>query len=437
MRASFLLAIRPHTAPYAAMSTEELLHRLAAALAIGLLVGTERHWRERQEAPGRRTAGVRTFALTGLFGGVMAVLAASLGQNGGALLLGFGLAALLAAQLPFALREADAENKVSATSLVAALGTYSLGALAVLGDMAVAGAAAVAMTAILASRESLHGLMARITWPELRSALVLLSMTLLVMPMVPNEPIALLGGLNPAKIWRFAILLAAISYLGYLAVRLMGPERGLLFSGAAGGLVSSTAVTLANARAAAAGGAVLVLAAGALMAGAVSCLRTIGIVAFIAPAVAGFLLVPLGIAGLGMALGGFVLVRRTGADGAPARAPDNPFELSAVLKIALLLAVVALISKLAAEKLGPEAVLAVAALTGLADVDAVALSVPLLAPATISLEFAAQAVLVAVAVNISAKAGYALALGGGRYGAAYAGLSLAAGALGALALFFL
>jgi len=140
---------------------------------------------------------------------------------------------------------------------------------------------------------------------------------------------------------------------------------------------------------------------------------------------------------LGMALGGFVLVRRTGADGAPARAPDNPFELSAVLKIALLLAVVALISKLAAEKLGPEAVLAVAALTGLADVDAVALSVPLLAPATISLEFAAQAVLVAVAVNISAKAGYALALGGGRYGAAYAGLSLAAGALGALALFFL
>jgi uncharacterized membrane protein (DUF4010 family) len=424
-------------APYAAMSTEELLHRLAAALAIGLLVGTERHWRERQEAPGRRTAGVRTFALTGLFGGVMAVLASSLGQNGGALLLGFGLAALLAAQLPFALREADAENKVSATGLVAALGTYGLGALAVLGDMAVAGAAAVAMTAILASRESLHGLMARITWPELRSALVLLSMTLLVMPLVPDEPIALLGGLNPAKIWRFAILLAAISYLGYLAVRLMGPERGLLFSGAAGGLISSTAVTLSNARAAAAGGAALVLAAGALMAGAVSCLRTIGIVAFIAPTVAGFLLVPLGIAGLGMALGGFVLVRRTGADGAPARAPDNPFELSAVLKIALLLAAVVLISKLAAERLGPEAVLAVAAITGLADVDAVALSVPLLAPATISLEFAAQAVLVAVAVNISAKAGYALALGGGRYGAAYAGLSLAAGALGALALFFL
>ncbi|MCA3337638.1 MAG: DUF4010 domain-containing protein [Roseomonas sp.] len=419
------------------MGTEELIHRLAAALAIGLLVGTERHWRERQEAPGRRTAGVRTFALTGLFGGVMAALAAALGQAGGALLLGFGLAALLAAQLPFALREAEAENKVSATSLVAALGTYGLGALAVLGDMAVAGAAAVAMTAILASRESLHGLMKRITWSELRSALMLLSMTLLVMPLIPDEPIALLGGLNPAKIWRFAILLAAISYLGYLAVRLMGPERGLLFSGAAGGLVSSTAVTLANARAAASGGAGLALAAGALMAGAVSCLRTIGIVAFIAPAVAAYLFAPLGVAALGMALAGFVLARRTGADGAAASMPDNPFELIAVLKIALLLAAVVLISKLAAERLGPEAVLAVAAITGLADVDAVALSVPLLAPGTISLEFAAQAVLMAVAVNICAKAGYALALGGGRYGVAYAGLSLAAGAVGALAFFFL
>lgn len=414
------------------MGTEELIHRLAAALAIGLLVGTERHWRERQEAPGRRTAGVRTFALTGLFGGVMAVLASAMGESGGALLLGFGLVALLAAQLPFALREAEAENKVSATSLVAALGTYGLGALAVLGDMAVAGAAAVAMTAILASRESLHGLMTRITWAELRSALVLLSMTLLVMPLIPDEPIALLGGLNPAKIWRFAILLAAISYLGYLAVRLMGPERGLLFSGAAGGLVSSTAVTLANARAAAAGGAALALAAGALMAGAVSCLRTIGIVAFIAPAVAEYLLAPLGLAAVIMALGGFTLARRAGADGAAVSAPDNPFELAAVLKIALLLAAVALISKIAGEKLGPEAVLAVAAITGLADVDAVALSVPLLAPATISLAFAAQAVLAAVAVNICAKSAYAVTLGGGRFGFPFAAISLAAGLAGAL-----
>ena len=413
------------------MDAEELIRRLAAALAIGLLVGTERHWRERQEAAGRRTAGVRTFALTGLLGGVMAVLALALGQPGGALLLGFGLAALLGAQLPFALREADAENKVSATGLVAALGTYSLGAMAVLGDMAVAGAAAVAMTAILAARESLHELMTRITWAELRSALVLLSMTLLVMPLVPDEPIGLLGGLNPSKIWGLAVLLAAISYLGYLAVRLMGPERGLVLSGAAGGLVSSTAVAISNARAAAEGGAALALAAGALIAGAVSCLRTVAIVFFIASDVAWLLVLPLGVAALGMTLAGLALARRANAAGPPAAPPENPFELAAVLKIALLLAAVALASRLAAEKLGSAAVLAVAALTGLADVDAVALSVPLLAPATLSLQTAAQAVLAAVGVNICAKATYALVLGGGRFGTVYAALSVAAGTAGA------
>jgi uncharacterized membrane protein (DUF4010 family) len=380
---------------------------------------------------------VRTFALTGLLGGVMAVLALALGQPGGALLLGFGLAALLAAQLPFALREADAENKVSATGLVAALGTYSLGAMAVLGDMAVAGAAAVAMTAILAARESLHELMTRITWAELRSALVLLSMTLLVMPLVPDEPIALLGGLNPSKIWGLAILLAAISYLGYLAVRLMGPERGLVLSGAAGGLVSSTAVAISNARAAAEGGAALALAAGALIAGAVSCLRTVAIVFFIASDVAWLLVLPLGIAALGMTLAGLALARHANAAGPPAASPENPFELAAVLKIALLLAAVALASRLAAEKLGSAAVLAVAALTGLADVDAVALSVPLLAPATLSLQTAAQAVLAAVGVNICAKAAYALVLGGGRFGTVYAALSVAAGTAGAAIHFFI
>ncbi len=426
-----MLAALPRQVPYGPMDAEELIRRLAAALAIGLLVGTERHWRERQEAAGRRTAGVRTFALTGLLGGVMAVLALALGQPGGALLLGFGLAALLAAQLPFALREADAENKVSATGLVAALGTYSLGAMAVLADMAVAGAAAVAMTAILAARESLHELMTRITWAELRSALVLLSMTLLVMPLVPDEPIDLLGGLNPSKIWGLAILLAAISYLGYLAVRLMGPERGLVLSGAAGGLVSSTAVAISNARAAAEGGVALALAAGALIAGAVSCLRTVAIVFFIASDVAWLLVLPLGVAALGMTLAGLALARRANAAGPPAAPPENPFELAAVLKIALLLAAVALASRLAAEKLGSAAVLAVAALTGLADVDAVALSVPLLAPATLSLQTAAQAVLAAVGVNICAKAAYALVLGGGRFGTVYAALSVSAGAAGA------
>ncbi|WP_198377112.1 MgtC/SapB family protein [Neoroseomonas rubea] len=419
------------------MDGEDLIRRLAVALAIGLLVGAERHWREREEAPGRRTAGVRTFALVGLSGGIVAALAAGAGPLGGAVLMAGGLLALVAALLPFALREADAEGRFSATTLVAAIGTYALGALAVSGQMSAAGAAAVAMTAVLAARDSLHGLMARITWAELRSAILLLSMTLVALPLVPDAPVPWLLGVNPHKVWMLAILLAGISYLGYLAVKLGGEHRGLLLAGAAGGLVTSTAVTLANAAAAARGGPARGLAAGALMAGAVSCARTAVLALMIAPETGHTLWPALLAAALAMAGVALLLALRRGGVADGPSSPGNPFEIGAVLRMALLLAGVGTAAKFGAEKLGGAAVVVIAAVTGLTDVDAITLSVPLLAPHVISAELAAQAVAVAVASNILAKAAYGLALGGGRYGALFGGGSLLGLAAGAAALLLL
>jgi uncharacterized membrane protein (DUF4010 family) len=398
------------------MHGEDLIRRLAVALAIGLLVGAERHWREREDAPGRRTAGVRTFALTGLAGGIVAALAAPLGPLGGAVLLSAGLFALVAALLPFALREADAEGRFSATSLVAAIGTYVLGALAVAGEAPAAGAAAVAMTAVLAARESLHGLMARITWAELRSAILLLSMTLVALPLVPDVPIPWLAGVNPHKVWTLAILLAAISFLGYLGVKLGGEHRGLLLAGAAGGLVSSTAVTLSNASAAAKGGPVAGLAAGALVAGLVSCLRTAGLALLVAPQTGRALAPALAAAAAGMGAVALLLARRRATVAEGPAPPGNPFEIGAVLRMAALLGGVGAAAKFGAERLGGAAVILIAAVTGLTDVDAITLSVPLLVPQSVTAEVAAQAVAAAVASNIVAKAVYAVALGSGRYG---------------------
>jgi uncharacterized membrane protein (DUF4010 family) len=412
------------------MHGEDLIRRLAVALAIGLLVGAERHWHERDDAPGRRTAGVRTFALVGLSGGILAALAAQLGPIGTAVLLSAGLFALMAALIPFALREAEAEGRVSATSLVAAVATYALGALAVAGEAPAAGAAAVAMTAVLAARESLHGLMSRITWAELRSAILLLSMTLVALPLVPDTPIAWLAGVNPHKVWMLAILLAGVSFLGYLGMKLGGGHRGLLLAGAAGGLVSSTAVTLSNATASKAG-AEGGLAAGALAAGAMSCLRTAALALLTAPETGRALGPALLAAAAAMAAVALLLARRraTVADG-PA-APGNPFEIGAVLRMALLLAGVGAAAKFGAERLGGAAVIVIAAVTGLTDVDAVTLSVPALVPASITAAVAAQAVAVAVATNIVAKAVYAAALGSGAYARWFglaSALGLAAGA---------
>jgi uncharacterized membrane protein (DUF4010 family) len=290
------------------------------------------------------------------------------------------------------------------------------------------------MTAVLAARESLHGMMARVTWAELRSAILLLSMTLVALPLVPDAPIAWLAGVNPHRVWTLAILLAGISFLGYLGIKLGGERKGLLLAGAAGGLVSSTAVTLSNASASAQGGPSAALAAGALVAGVVSCLRTAGLALLVAPGIGWALAPALLAAASAMAVPALLLARgrATVADGPPP--PGNPFEIGSVLRMALLLAGVAALAKFASERLGDAAVVVIALVTGLTDVDAITLSVPPLVPASVSAAVAAQAVAAAVASNIVAKAAYGVALGARGYGRWFGLGSLAGLAAGAATL---
>jgi uncharacterized membrane protein (DUF4010 family) len=145
--------------------------------------------------------------------------------------------------------------------------------------MRAAAGLAVAASLILAVREPLHGWVEKLTWPELRSALVLLAMTFIALPIVPNAPIGPFGGVNPREVWLIAIVLAGASFVGYVAVKYFGASHGVLLAGAAGGLASSTAVTIANARRAALHeGSPRILAAGVAMASAVMFLRVCAIV---------------------------------------------------------------------------------------------------------------------------------------------------------------
>jgi uncharacterized membrane protein (DUF4010 family) len=261
------------------MDLQDLLSRFAVALGIGLLIGLERGWRTREMQSGSRAAGIRTFAVSGLLGAVVAALGQEAGSGGG-FVLGAGFAAFAAVMIVFCREENRASGNLSATTAIAAILTFALGGFAVIGDMRVAAAAAVAMAGILAAREDIHSWVARITWPELRSALVLLAMTFIVLPVVPDDPIGPFGGANPREIWLIAIVLAGVSFLGYVGVRALGVRQGILVSGAAGGLASSTAVAITNARHAAAGEATpALLAGGVALATAVSFLRVIAIVA--------------------------------------------------------------------------------------------------------------------------------------------------------------
>lgn len=405
---------------------DSLIPHLGLALAIGLLVGLERGWRERDTPDGGRTAGIRTYGISGLLGGVAAALGMSL--NTPAVLI----AAFLAFTAVFAwykARESLHDESFSVTGVIAALAVFALGALAVVGDQRAAAAGGAALAAVLASRELLHGLLRRISWIELRSALVLAVMTAIVLPLLPARAIDPWGGFNPQQIWLFTVLTAAISFLGYIAVRAFGTTRGVLVGGLAGAIVSSTAVTVALARTAAAGGSPWPLAGAAALAAGVSILRVAGIVAIVAPTLLGLSGAAMLAAIAGFAACGALLLTRGQVDGDEAELPRNPFELGPLLIFAIFFAVVSTISAaLSAGNSG--GMIATSALSGLFDVDVAVLSALRLLGQSASPEAVAHAVLLALASNAVGRLSIAITTGPVGFWLPYAGATLVAAALG-------
>lgn len=393
-----------------AMDFYDLILRLGLALAIGFLIGLERGWHERAEEEGHRAAGLRTFALIGLLGGIFGSLSAA----GGHLLLAAGFVTTGTALAAFMWRDSENRHDFSATTLIAALLTFALGALAVLGDQAAAAAAAVATALLLAYKPLLHGFLERITWEELRSGLLLAAMTFIALPLLPNRAVDPWNALNPYELWLMTIFIAAISFVGYAAVKLVGARRGLMLSASLGGLVSSTAVTLALARLATTNRHhARMLAAGVLAAAAVMLPRVLVLAGLINWPLALALAPPILAAAAASAIVAVFLVgaphEDAGQEGQDL-AIRNPFELAAVLRFGALLAAVVFAVALARQYLGDAAVYGLAALSGFADVDAITLS---MARGSHGLATASAAILIAVAMNTAAKSAYAW-VGGGR-----------------------
>jgi uncharacterized membrane protein (DUF4010 family) len=401
------------------MDLQALISAFAVALGIGLLIGLERGWRTRDVEPGRRAAGIRTFAITGLLGGTTGALAMALGgaaSAGGGIVVAVGFASYAAVLTLFTLEESRAGGSYSATTAIAGMLTFALSAYAVVGDMRMAAAAAVAAAALLALREQLHGWVEKISWPELRSGLVLLTMTFIGLPIIPNEPVGPFGGVNPREVWIIAIVLAAVSFLGYAAVKYFGARRGLLLAAAAGGLASSTAVTIANARHAARGeGEPRLLAAGVAVASGIMFLRVAAIVTALNPSL--LILVAPALAAATVTAAGFavawILWQRTGEQRHREVKFRNPFEFWSVVGFALFLGAIIVLGRAVGETFGATGTVAGAIVVGLADVDAITVSMARLAPETLNPRDAALAILAAAASGTVSKAAIGSAIGRG------------------------
>ncbi len=417
------------------MSEQELLTRLGLALAIGLLIGVERGWRERTQAEGERTAGLRTFALIGLLGGVWGVLFSVVG----ALPLAMAFLAFAGGFTLFKWREAEREGDFGATTLVAALLTFALGALAVLGDMTAAAAAAVATAALLAAKRWLHQWVETLTWEELRATLILLVMSFVALPVLPDRGFGPYAAINPHALWLMTIAIAGVSFIGYVAVRMIGTHYGTLIAGVAGGLVSSTAATITFARRAKQDpAAARIELAGALAASSIMFLRILVIVALFGASHLALLSAPLALAAL-VLLGGSLAfgARWTGegddsGGGGPFR---NPFEILAVLRFAALLAVILVASKALVALFGGRGAVGVAAFAGLADVDAITLSITQVKGASVTAVEAAVAIFVAAVANSVTKTAIAFYAGTAGFGLRYGAVTLAAVLAAAAVLF--
>ena len=323
------------------------------------------------------------------------------------------------------------------TALCSILLTFALGAYAVRGDMMIAAAAGVTAAIVLAERQLMHSFLRGLQWEEMRAGLILLVMTAVLLPVLPDRTLDPLGALNPHEIWLMTVLTGSVCYGGYIAVHLAGERRGLLYAGITGGLATSTTVTWTFARLARQDGRRRAEVLTAILAAwIVSLLRMTLLATVVAPSVGVRMAGPI-VAAVAVLLVGALACYRTAA-GRPQDGSlrlSDPLELPLILQFTVMLAVVMLLAKWISAHAGSPGLFAFGGASGLLDVDPITLSMARLARTGFSPATAAATILAAGAANAIAKSVLGMVFGGLRLGLILTGLMLAALAAGMSAFF--
>jgi uncharacterized membrane protein (DUF4010 family) len=382
---------------------------LVIAALGGTAVGIERQWSGHAEGPEARFAGIRTFTLLGGLGGLSGALWA-LGLTAPAVVLLTGAAAITVAAYVAASR-----HDVDGTTEVAALVVVAAGLIAGIGSYRLASGLVALTCLLLVEKSRLHALVARIDDVGLRAGARFAVMALVVLPLLPEGPYGPLGGIRPRELWALVLFFSGLSFLGYVARRILGPSQGYLVAGLLGGLVSSTNVTFTFARASRREVADRALAFGAVAANAMLYPRVLAATAVLnlslLPLLLRYLAVPAIVAAVVIAVG----LRRRPGDDAGVSPMANPLQLTAALQMALVFQTVLMLVRFAGDTWGQAGVFGSAALLGLTDVDALTVSMARGVATTISLGTAAVAIAVGIVANTVLKLGLALTFGSRRF----------------------
>lgn len=383
------------------------LPRYIAALAIGLLMGLER---ERNPAA---KAGLRTFALTALLGVLAAHLATELGVPW---LIVAGLVLVGAMMIAAYLRSpAQPDGDPGTTTVAALMLCYGLGVLVWHAQIQLAVMLGIGATMLLYFKPELRGISQHMSRRDLLSVLQFAVLSLIILPLLPNRDYGPYGALNPYQIWWMVVLISGVGLAGYAALRIVGQRRGAVVLGVLGGLVSSTATTLAFSRHARASAAMLPVAVVVIVLANLMVLVRLGVLAAVlAPSVLPALL-PVLAGGLATGVVGAVygVIRLHPQRELPTLEMGNPTELRTALGFGLIYATVLLAAAWLADWLGNHGLYAVAVVSGLADVAAITLSsLRLYNLDRMPVEVLVNVITLAVLANLIFKSVLALVIGG-------------------------
>lgn len=390
------------------------LMRVALALALGLLVGVQRGWAQRQDAPGTRFAGIRTYGLFGLAGGMAGVAEPRSITFSLVLLAGTAVLVLLGY---WRTSRAGADNASGTASIVALL-TLGCGYLAGTGATAPSAAIAGSIVLVLAMRAPLHRLIRSLDEREVMAIGRFALIALVILPLLPNTPFGPYGAWRPRALWLVVVFVSGFSFAGYLAAKWLGASRGMLAMAATGSLVSSTAVTASMASRHRAGeGDPHLLNAAIALASAVMFVRVMVLTAALAP----FALPTLALAavpGMLVSLAAALWLRRhSETDQAGTGQPmklRNPFDIGPALVMMALVMALTGIAHWVLAQYGDRGLAAVLAITGVVDVDSAIITMGSLPRGTLPDHTAGLVLLPPILLNTLFKAGVAGSVGGWR-----------------------
>ncbi|HHF0559528.1 DUF4010 domain-containing protein [Vibrio diabolicus] len=391
------------------VSGEHLIWNLLIALLLGAIVGTQRGWVMRNSVEGSRVAGIRTFSLVGLLGGLVGILANIYTP----LLIGFAFIALVILTCIAFVIQQKKSGDVSITGVVSIMVVFVLGNLAVSGEAVLAAAAAVITAVVLDNKRELHQALQKLQEYELDAALRLLLISIVMLPLLPNQSYGPWNALNPYEIWWMVVLIASISFVGYFAIKIGGAKRGILFTSVFAGLSSSTALTLQFSHLSREQASISpLLASGILLSCGTMFPRLLIVLSVINPQLVK-LLWPIVMAMMvALYIPAWWIWRRSEVEQIEqSNKQTNPLALQSALFFGLVLAVIMLLAHALSDWFGNAGVLILSALSGITDVDAISLTLGRQSTQTLSVTTAALGILIAASVNTIVKMGMVIAIG--------------------------